>query len=277
MNARHLLLASILALPLAGALPALAEVPVPAAGQDTLLDAIKERGVLRVAAIGEFPWLPENTTGEGDRFSGPAWTLANEYAKRLGVTIEVVDVSHETKVPILATGQADISIAPLAETPARKEVVDFITYSQSSLCLYGLADNPKLADVADVDGLDRNDITIVYFTGTPPETWLPERFHNVQTRAVTGSGANTPVEEIISGRADIATIDNVAWPQLERSVPGLAVWPKGDGCLTSQEMAAPVGMAITKGHPVLLEWLTAVRDEMAPALQAEEIAIMKGE
>lgn len=275
MNARHLLLASMLALPLA--LPALAEVPVPAAGQDTLLDAIKERGVLRAAAIGEFPWLPENTTGEGDRFSGPAWTLVNEYAKRLGVTVEIVDVSHETKVPILATGQADISIAPLAVTPARQEVVDFITYSQSSLCLYGLADNPKLADVGDVDGLDKSDITIVYFTGTPPETWLPERFKNVETRAVTGSGANTPVEEILSGRADIATIDNVAWPQFAASVPGLAVWPKGDDCLISQEMAASVGMAITKGHPVLLEWLTAVRDEMAPALQAEEIAIMKGE
>lgn len=27
--------------------------------------AIKERGALRVAAIGEFPWLPENTTGSG--------------------------------------------------------------------------------------------------------------------------------------------------------------------------------------------------------------------
>ena len=49
--------------------------------------AIKERGALRVAAIGEFPWLPENTTGSGPQYSGPAWMLAEEYAKRLGVPL----------------------------------------------------------------------------------------------------------------------------------------------------------------------------------------------
>src|SRR5687768_5108392 len=124
---------------------AAAEVPAP--GQSPKIDAIKERGVLKVAAIGEFPWLPENTSGSGPQFSGPAWVLAEEYAKRLGVELEVVPVSHETKVPILATGEADISIAPLAVTPARQEVVDFVVYSRSSLCMFGLADNPKLKDV----------------------------------------------------------------------------------------------------------------------------------
>ena len=69
--------------------------------------------------------------------------LAKEYANRLGVKLEIVPVSHETKVPILATGEADISIAPLAVTPKRQEVVDFVVYSRSSLCLFGLADNPE--------------------------------------------------------------------------------------------------------------------------------------
>ena len=31
-------------------------------GKSTHIDEIKKRGVLRAAAIGEFPWLPENTT-----------------------------------------------------------------------------------------------------------------------------------------------------------------------------------------------------------------------
>ena len=127
---------------------------VPAPGQSPKIDAIKERGALKAAAIGEFPWLPENTTGSGPQFSGPAWMLAKEYAKRLGVKLEVVPVSHETKVPILATGEADISIAPLAVTPKRQEVVDFIVYSRSSLCMFGLADNPKLKDVKSVDDLN---------------------------------------------------------------------------------------------------------------------------
>ena len=108
-----------------GAGTALAGSEVPAPGQSPKIDAIKQRGVLKAAAIGEFPWLPENTSGSGPQFSGPAWVLAEEYAKRLGVKLEIVPVSHETKVPILATGEADISIAPLSVTPKRQEVVGF--------------------------------------------------------------------------------------------------------------------------------------------------------
>src|SRR4051812_33071652 len=124
-------LALALAVALGGTGLARAETAVPAPGQSKKIDEIKQRGVLRVAAIGEFPWLPENTSGSGPQFSGPAWMLAEEYAKRLGVTLEVVPVSHETKIPILASGQADISIAPLSVTEERKKVADFVVYSKS--------------------------------------------------------------------------------------------------------------------------------------------------
>ncbi|MBX6324375.1 MAG: transporter substrate-binding domain-containing protein [Rhodospirillaceae bacterium] len=258
-----------------GATARAAELPAP--GASPKIDAIKKRGALKAAAIGEFPWLPENTTGSGPQYSGPAWVLAQEYARQLGVELQVVQVSHETKVPILATGEADITIAPLAVTPKRLEVVDFIVYSASSLCLFGKADNPKLQDLKTVDDLDRPDITMAYFTGTPPETWAPERFHAMKFRAVTGSGANAPVEEVMSGRADIAPIDNVAWPKLERSVPGLASWPAGDDCLKSQEMKTDVGLAVDKGDPVFRDWLQAVYEEVKDKVTAEELRILKGE
>ncbi|MBV8914244.1 MAG: transporter substrate-binding domain-containing protein, partial [Acetobacteraceae bacterium] len=203
-------------LPLLAAV-AWAQPAPPAPGTDPTIDRIRKSGVLRAAAIGEVPWLPENTSGSGEPFSGPAWLLAKEYARLLGVRLEPVAVSHETKVPILASGQADITIAPLSETPARDKVIDFVVYSKSSLCLFGRADNPKLRDAKTVDDLDKPNITMAYFTGTPPETWVPQRFHALKSRAVAGSGANAPVEEIMSGRADIAPIDSVAWPQLRKS------------------------------------------------------------
>ena len=252
-----------------------ADTTVPAPGQSKKIDEIKKRGTLRAAAIGEFPWLPENTSGSGPKFSGPAWVLANEIATRLGVTLEIVPVSHETKVPILATGQADITIAPLTITPARQKVVDFVPYSGSSLCFFGLASNPKLQKAKTVDDLDTADITMAYFTGTPPETWAPTRFHKLKYRAVAGSGANAPVEEIISKRADIAPIDNVAWPNLDVAVKGLIVFPQGDACLKSHEMEAQTAMAIDKGDPVFLAWLTAVKDQVQPKLDAEEMRVLK--
>src|ERR1700686_4939094 len=165
---------------------AAADTAVPAPGTSKKVDEIKARGVLRAAAIGEFPWLPENTSGSGPQFSGPAWILANSIAERLGVKLEIVAVSHETKVPILASGQADITIAPLTITPAREKVVDFVPYSGSSLCFFGLASNPKLEKAKSVDDLDTADVTMAYFTGTPPETWAPTRFHKLKYRAVAG-------------------------------------------------------------------------------------------
>jgi polar amino acid transport system substrate-binding protein len=254
---------------------AMAQTTVPEAGKSKKIDDIRKRGVLRAAAIGEFPWLPENTSGSGPQFSGPAWVLANEISSRLGAKLEIVPVSHETKVPILASGQADITIAPLTITPAREKVVDFVPYSGSSLCFFGLASNPKLQAAKSVDDLDKADITMAYFTGTPPETWAPTRFKALKMRGVAGSGANAPVEEIMSKRADIAPIDNVAWPNLQASVKGLTVFPPGDGCLKSHEMEAKTAMAIDKGDPVFLAWLTAVKNELQPKLDAEELRILK--
>jgi polar amino acid transport system substrate-binding protein len=252
-----------------------ADTTVPAPGQSKKIDEIKKRGTLQAAAIGEFPWLPENTSGSGPKFSGPAWVLANEIATRLGVTLVIVPVSHETKVPILATGQADVTIAPLTITPARQKVVEFVPYSGSSLCFFGLASNPKLQKAKTVDDLDTPDMTMAYFTGTPPETWAPTRFHQLKYRAVAGSGANAPVEEIMSKRADIAPIDNVAWPNLDAAVKGLIVFPQGDACLKSHEMEAQTAMAIDKGDPVFLAWLTAVKSEVQPKLDAEEMRVLK--
>lgn len=276
MRTKLLAIAAACAMALSAGPVRAADTAVPAAGQSKRIDAIKQRGALRVGALGEFPWLKQNPGNDAEPFEGPAWQLANIYAKRLGVKLVVVPVSHETKVPILATGQVDMTIAPLATTPQREKVIDFVLYSKSALCLFGLAANPKLHGMTDINALNAPGITIAYFTGTPPETWLPTRFPKARLRGVPGSGANAPVDEILSHRADVAPIDNVAWPELSKKVPGLVVFPPGDKCLQSSEMATPVGLAIAKDQPVFLAWLRAVQQEVEPQLQATELKVMKG-
>ena len=99
----------------------------------------------------------------------------------------------------------------------------------------------------------------------------------MQFRAVAGSGANAPVEEIMSGRADIATVDNVAWPQLAKQVPGLVSFPSGDDCLKSQEMSTGVGLAVDKADTAFHAWLQAVYEEVKDKVEAEEVRLLKGE
>ena len=266
----HVLAVLLAALAIA---PALAEVPLPAPGTSPRVDAIKKAGVLRVGVLANAPWLVENTTGKGDAWSGPAWLLANEYAKRLGVKLEAVPVSHETKVPVLASNQVDISVTPLAETPDRLKVVDFVIYSTTSVCLFGLSTNPKFAGAKSVDDLNRPDITIAYYTGGGEESWVKERFPKAQLRGVAGSGV-APVEEVMAKRADAVPINRVPWVAMGRKLKQLAVLPKENNCQGSTEKAAPVGMAIDKNQAAVLQWARAVEKEIEPQLRRDEARVV---
>ena len=220
-----------------------ADVPVPAPGASPRIDAIEKAGVLRIGVLANAPGLVENTSGQGEAWSGRAWLLAQEYAKRLNVKLQAIPVSHETKVPVLASNQVDISVTPLAATPDRLKVVDFIIYSSTSVCMFGLASNPKFAGAKSVDDLNKPDITIAYYTGGGEEGWVKERFPKAQLRGVAGSGV-APVEEVMAKRADAVPINRVPWVAMGSKLKQLAVLPKENNCQNSTEKAAPVGMAI---------------------------------
>lgn len=266
---------SVLATSLAcTALTAQAQTP-PAPGASPRIDAIKKAGVLRVGVLANAPWLVENTSGgSGPTWSGPAWLLTQEYARLLGVKVEAVPVSHETKVPVLASNQVDMSITPLAETPERLRVVDFVLYSATSVCMFGRADNPKFADAKSVDDLNRPDITIAYFTGGGEENWVKTRFPKAVLRGVSSSGSAAPVEEVMAKRADAVPINRVPWVALQKKVKGLAVLPKENNCQDSMEKSAPVGLAIDKNQGPLLDWARSVAKTMQPKLVADEQRIV---
>jgi len=259
-------LTAALALLIAGA--ASAQEP-PAPGVSPRVDAIRKSGVLRVGVLANLPWLAENTSGQGEAWDGPAWNLTKEYAKRLGVKVQPVLVSHETKVPVLAANQVDLSITPLAETADRLKVVDFVIYSTTSVCLFGLQANPKFTAAKSVDDLNNADVTIAYFIGGGEEGWVKERFPKAKLRGVTGSGA-APIEEIVAKRADAAPINRVPWVAMQRKVKGLAALPQANNCQGSTEKAAPVGLAIDKNQGPFLDWLRAVSKKMQAQLEADE-------
>jgi polar amino acid transport system substrate-binding protein len=251
----------------------LADVPVPAPGTSPRIDAIKKAGVLRVGVLANAPWLVENTSGQGEAWSGPAWLLAQEYAKRLGVKLQAVPVSHETKVPVLASNQVDISVTPLAETPERLKVVDFVIYSSTSVCMFGLKSNPKFANAKSVDDLNKPDITIAYYTGGGEEGWVKERFPKAQLRGVAGSGV-APVEEVMAHRADAVPINRVPWVAMGRKLKQLEALPRQNNCQDSTEKAAPVGMAVDKNQTAFLQWARAVEKEMEPKLKQDEARVV---
>ena len=244
-------------------------MPVP--GASSRVDAIRRRGSLRVAVLDESPWLKQNPNGEGKPFEGPAWWLAEEYASRLGVRLETTPVNFDNKVSILAGGQVDITIAPLLRTPERDQAVDFIPYPMAAQCLFGRADNPKVTRANRVDDLNRPDVTIAYITGSPQGNWLEQRLPEAARRGIPGPLADVPVDEIVSGRADVAPIDKF-FSGLAKKVPGLVTLPKA--YLDSQDLPIPIGIAIAKDQPAFLAWLRAVAGAVKPQVEAEEAKVV---
>ncbi len=258
---------------IAAAAPAWAQ-EVPAPGKSPRIDAIKKSGALRVAVLANAPWLVENTKGTGEKWSGPAWTLAQEYAKRLGAKLDPILVSHETKVPVLAANQVDLTITPLAETPERNAVVDFVLYSNTSVCMFGRADNPRFTAAKTVDDLNKPDMTIAYFIGGGEEGWVKQRFAKAKLLGVSNSGATAPLEDIMAKRADAAPINRVPWVAMNNKVKGLAALPSANNCQDSAEKAQPVGLAIDKGQQAFLDWLRAVEKSVHAKLETDEQAVI---
>ena len=256
-----------------GSAPAQPRPPgVPEAGKSERIDAILKRGTLKVGITPAFPWVFRNKTGKGDEYRGSSWLLAKAYAEALGVKLEVVQVSNETKVPIVISGGVDITIAALAETDARKQVVDFVTYSQGTFCVFGLTTNPKAAAIKTVEQLDDANLTFAAYVGTNQAAWIQKTFPKAKMRGVTGSG-QAPVDELLAGRADFVVGDSPQEPIFENAYKTIFSIPSD--CTKSDLNPVPDGQAIAKNQPVFLEFLRAVEQKVEPQLKQEDIDSIK--
>lgn len=247
-----------------------AQTPPPP-GASARIDAIRKAGVLRVGVVNNPPWLAQNTTGEGEPWSGPSWVLGKEFAKLLGVKIEPVPVSHETKVPALIANQMDIMIGPLNQNAERAKIIDFVTFSSTGVCMFGRADNPKFTNAKTLDDFNKPDITMAYFSGAGEEPMVREQFSKAKLRGVSNSGSVAPIEEVLAGRSDVAPLNRMLWPNISKKVKGLAVFPKENNCQDSKIFEIKTGMGVNKNEQVYLDWLREVEKRMQPALADEEV------
>lgn len=114
------------AAPTASEAPAAAESPAAAEAVDPDVQAIIDRGVLRVgvknAVIGF--GFQDTITGE---YSGMEIDIANALAAQLGVDVEFTTVTAATRTELLDSGDIDCVLATFTITEERKQSWDFTT------------------------------------------------------------------------------------------------------------------------------------------------------
>jgi polar amino acid transport system substrate-binding protein len=238
----------------------------PAKGVSPRVDAIRASGVLRVGVQPIDPWLTQNTTGTGEPWSGPAWMLAKKYADLLGVKLQEVPTSNDTKVTLLGANQADISISAMGVSPERLQVVDFVVYSHNSTCMIYKKSNPKFKNVKTLEDLNSPEFDIVFGIGSHDEPYQRERFPKAKIRGVTNI-----VDEVVSGHADTTSYNRLEAGRMLRKMPEMAALPAENNCQGSTEQSSDMGMAVAKGQTAFIDWLRAVQTAIQADLTAEEM------
>jgi polar amino acid transport system substrate-binding protein len=89
----------------------------------SLLDEIKDRGVVRVGTRVDNP--PHSAYDESGKWVGFDNDIAQAVGKRLGVKVEMVKVDELTRISFLQNGKIDLAIASISKTKKRADQVDF--------------------------------------------------------------------------------------------------------------------------------------------------------
>ncbi|WP_454733705.1 MULTISPECIES: transporter substrate-binding domain-containing protein [Cupriavidus] len=95
-----------------------------AAHADATLDKIRQRGRISVGIDGASPPFGFMDTASG-KVGGYQTDLAADLARRLGVQLETVPVTANTRVQFLNTGKVDVLIANIQWTQERSEILSF--------------------------------------------------------------------------------------------------------------------------------------------------------
>lgn len=95
----------------------------PGTNTGSVLNQVRERGTLRAGVPQDSP--PFGMTDESGNLVGFEADIVQELADALGVELELVPVSSDTRIPLITQGRIDLAASTLSHYWERDEVVDY--------------------------------------------------------------------------------------------------------------------------------------------------------
>ena len=178
--------------------------------QSALMQKIKKDGKLVVGTASGFPPYEFLDTSVKDqkKIDGIDMKLAEAVAQKLGVKLEVQDMTFQSLLSSITTGKVDIAISAINPTDERKKTVDFshnyLEGKQTLLIRRG--DEGKYKSLADFSGKK-----IAVQKSTIQEKLAAEQIPNAQIVAL----AKVPdaLLELKQGKVDAVPVQNIVGGQ----------------------------------------------------------------
>ncbi len=221
------------------------------AAGESMIEAAKKRGTLRVGFSTFVPWAMQDKDGN---FIGFEVDVATRLAKDLGLRLELMPTKWSGIIPALLTSQFDVIIGGMSITPERSEKVDFtIPYDYAIMDL--VANKQKAAGFTTAGDFNKPGIVLSIRSGGAAKAAVEKYMPKAELRFFDEE--NQAIQEALSGRA-WAFISSAPLPAFQAlKHPDVFFRP-----LKEPLGKDPVGMALRKGDA---ESLKALNDWIAKA------------
>jgi polar amino acid transport system substrate-binding protein len=227
------------------------------------LDRVLLVGELRVGMSGDMP--PLNMATKENKLIGLDADLAGIIAKAMGVRLNLQQIPFNELLPALEVGRIDMIISNMTITPERNLKADFVgPYFVSGKGL--LTKRAVLAKAEKMEDLNSPEFTFVVLKGTTSE--LVARKGAPKAGLLTAYSEDEAVQMVLNGDADAMIAD---FPICVVA----AYRHKGSGLVSvvAPITYEPIGIAIPKGDPHLVNWLENVLDGLRKAGVMEELKV----
>ena len=211
------------------ALPASAQSTTQGLTSESVIETIKQDGVIRIGLSLFVPWSMRDKNGD---LIGFELDVGRKLAEDMGVEVEFVPTAWDGIIPALVSGNFDVIISGMSVTAQRNLTINFTNpYAYSGLAI--LANKELTAGMSMAD-LNSPDVTFTARRGATPAVVIAENFPEANLLLFDEDGASA--QEVLNGNAH-ATMASQPTPNREagRNPETLVVMegelfdPRGEG------------------------------------------------
>lgn len=212
-----------------------------------LLEEIKASGKLRIGTEGMYP--PFTFHDESGKLTGFDVEIAEEVAKRLGVTPEFVEAKWDGMFAGLDAKRFDIVVNQAGIDEERKRKYDFSApYIISQAVLIVHEENQDVKAFADIQGKK---------AGQSLTSNMTELAEEYGADIVPTDSFNQAIELLVTKRTDVTVNDSLSYLDFKKHRPDAKV-----KVVAEHANAAQSGILLRKGHPELVDALNKALADM---------------
>lgn len=214
--------------------------------QESTIEQIVKRGVIKVGMDTFLPWAMKNKNGE---YIGFEIDVARKLAEDMGVEVEFVPTKWAGIIPALLTSKFDVIIGGMGITPQRALKVNFtIPYEYSGMSI--VAHKEKAVGFDSLEDFNRADVEIASKLGTTAAEATKKFFPKAKVRLYDDEAQT--YQELRNGRVH-AVVASAPRPAFEAIKYSETLFLPIEGTFTKE----PIGFAIRKGDPDTLTYFNS--------------------